>query len=210
MEDRVVHDSHVDPDIIKAVETAGEQRSPAGHVYVKDGIFTSEGGLKLKLKKVSRMVVVEAGMKIDLPSPPKVWIPEQERYEDNTLDPDYEDELRRAQYNKSIASTNIYLSMGTEIIQPLPDGMVMPDSDEWADELSELGVGVPPKSLRRMRYVFWLRCYALNDDDFTELSKATAYYSGHITEQQVQQIEDAFRSQSAGNANSGSGNTTPN
>jgi hypothetical protein len=201
--DRVVHD----PSVINAVETAGEQRSPAGHSYMRDGIFTSERGLRLKLKKVSRMVVVEAGMKIDLPSPPKVWIPEQERFEDNVLDPDYEDSLRRAQYNKSIASTSIYLAMGTEIIKPLPEDMADPDDDSWSDELDEMGVTVPDKSKRRMRYVFWLRCYALNDDDFTELSKATAHYSGHLTEQQVQDIENSFRNQSTGDANTGSSST---
>lgn len=202
--DRVVHD----PSVIAAVESAGEHRSPAGRSYMKDGIFTSERGLRLRLKKVSRMVVVEAGMKIDLPTPPKVWIPEQERFEDNVLDPDYEDELRRAQYNKSIASTSIYLAMGTEIDYPLPDGIVGPDDDSWSDELDEMGVSVPDKTRRRMRYVFWLRCYALTDTDFTELSKVTAHYSGHLTEEQVQAIEDSFRNQSTGNADSGRGNTT--
>lgn len=195
--DRVVHD----PDVANAVESAGEQRSSAGREYMREGIFTSERGLRLKLKKVSRMVVVEAGMKIPLPAPPKVYIPEQERYEDNILDPEYADSLQRAQYNKSIASTSIYLAMGTEIVLPLPNDMVGPQDTSWSDELEEMGVDAPPLTRPRMRYVYWLRCYALSDGDFTELSKATAHFSGHLTEKQVQDIEDSFRGEDTGDAN---------
>lgn len=200
------------PFVIHAVETAGAAVSPDGtnghvtgaHVYVRDGIFSTESGVTLKLRKVPRMVVVEAGMKIKLPRPPQVWDPDQERNEENPLDPDFEEELNQARFHKGIASTNVYLSLGTEIVD-VPAGMEYPGDPNWAEALEDLGITIPPVDKKRSRYVAWLRYYALNDDDFTALTKATALYSGHITEEQVQAVEDSFRSPGTGSTDTPDG-----
>lgn len=188
------------PEVIHAVETADTNVNANGHVYVQGDVFIGTKGVQLRLRKVPRMVVVEAGMKITLPKPPKVYIPEQERYEENALDPDFADELAKANFYKGIASTNVYLSLGTSILS-LPDDIEPPEGDSWEEELVELGLDIPSKVTKRSRYVAWLRYYALGDDDFTELAKATAIFSGHVTEEQVRKVEETFRNSSEGNTN---------
>lgn len=214
MDSHVVHENDIGmasshPFVVHAVETAGENEASNKHAYVRGNLYTSETGVVLELRKVPRMVVVEAGMKLSLPKPPQVYVPDQDRYEENPLDPDYEDELQKAKFYKGIASTNVYLSLGTSI-KSLPEGMDRPENDEWAQALEELGLDIPSKETRRSRYVAWLRYYALNDKDFTELTKASALFSGHITEEQVKQAEDSFRSEGTGDTDTGTAPTSEN
>lgn len=187
------------PDVVEATEYASvvNRGAPPADTW------TSEGGLKLKLYKVISQVVAEAGAKVEIPRPPKSYLKDQERWEENPSDPDYLEALQRAKVRQGIASIQIYLALGTAVIS-LPEGKGAAETEEWATDLEELGVEIPPVSRRNSRYCAWLRFYMLNDADFTSLIRATMLYSGHVSETQVAEVVDSFRGDGSGGDNNGS------
>src|SRR5437016_985353 len=66
------------------------------------GLFYAKNGLVLRLKRVSRLVIVEAGRKIPVPRPPTMYIEEKGREEENPDDPDYILELNAANYERGM------------------------------------------------------------------------------------------------------------
>jgi hypothetical protein len=168
-------------EVVNAVDAAQEQP--------KDR-YASSNGIVFKLKRVSRMLVVDAGRKIALPKVPRVFIEAKGRDEENPNDPDYINALREAQYLRGMTAVGIVLAFGTEVFTK-PESVVAVDEDSWRDDLTELGMEVPDKG--KARYVSWLKYYALNDDDFNALTEAAFRYSGMVSEEDVKKAAEQFR-----------------
>ena len=164
-----------------------------------DETFTSESGLKLKLKKVSRYIALEIGNKIPVPDVP-TWVNEDKgREEENPNDPDYLKAVQKANYDRAMLVTTSTIALGTEITT-LPTDMVGPDDDEWLEVLEALDIQVEVKN-KRLRYCAWLKYIGLpNGTEFDELTMKVLRYSGLVSEEDVQKAQDSFRSSSNGKA----------
>lgn len=145
------------------------------------------------MRKVSRILVVDASRKVVIPKPPRVMLEDKGRVEENPSDPDYQAALADANYNKAMVVVNAYVVMGTSPIE-VPDGIPPVDSDEWLEELAELDASFEkPKSVRS-RYLQWLKYIALDDTQLNELVTNVMRYSGVTLETDVKQAQDGFRS----------------
>jgi hypothetical protein len=148
-------------------------------------------GLKFKLRKMSRMALVEAGRKVRDPKVPVVWIEDKQRDEPNPNDPDYREELQRAAWTRSITIVNTCLVLGTKLLDK-PDYIDAIDSTEWLEQLDFIGLEVPEG--KYARYAAWVRYYALDDDELTDLIVKVQRFNGVVTEQDVQEAAEEFKS----------------
>jgi len=160
--------------------------------------FISNNGITFKLKKVSRFVVLEALKKYKTPKPPVMWVEDKSRNEENPQDPTYLEEVREFDTERGIATINIYLSMGTEVMT-LPIDIEPMDGSDWYSRVVDLGV---PEVLNKYsRYTAWLRFYAMEDDELTKLVTEVMKYSGLTLETDVQTAGESFKSVEARDAN---------
>ena len=150
------------------------------------------GGITFKMRKVSRILVVDAARKITLPKPPKVMIEDKGRVEENPADPDYQAALADANYNKAMVVVNAYVVLGTKPIE-VPVDIEALESTEWVDSLAELDPNFEQPKSARSRYLQWLKYIALDDTQLNELVTNVMRYSGVTLETDVQQSTQGFR-----------------
>ena len=153
--------------------------------------WTSENGVVLKLKKVSRFIIVEMGRKVAMPKVPVIYIEDKGRAEENPNDPDYIAAVTEANYQRSMATITASLTLGTEI-ESLPEGMAGPQDNEWIEIVEALGIEVP-KDNKRLRYAAWLKYIALDGNSFDALILLVLKFSGLTTEADVTQAQEGFR-----------------
>lgn len=163
----------------------------AGTSPSQDGIFTAQNGIQFQLKKVSRLIMVDALQKLEVPKAPTVFLEEKGRTEENPNDPDYIAALDMHRFKRSTLAIEIYFALGTAVIF-LPDGIQDPASIEWADEVKEFTNLEIPDSGRR-RYLSWMKYYALVDEDQGDLLSAVIAFSGGVTNNEVEQAGESFR-----------------
>lgn len=163
--------------------------------------FTSKNGIIFKIKKVPNMLIADANRKIVFPRVPTVFIEDKGREEENPNDPDYMRDLREAQTRQGMMGVNTYISFGTEV-KHIPEGMVDYLSQEWSEDIEEItGLEIPKKG--KGRYCAWVKYYALDDEDMTDLNIQIARFSGSIPERDVTDAEDSFRDNEEGAPDSG-------
>lgn len=158
---------------------------------VDPNVFVASNGLKLRLKPVSRLLVVEAGRKVVRPKPPRMWIEEKQREDENPNDPDYQAELQDAEFRRGMTAIDVCLALGTEI-EYRPPELEEPQSEGWAEDIEAFGALEIPKKPRG-RYLAWLKYYALNDDDLTKAIQAVMRVGGLTTEEDVDKAMEGFR-----------------
>lgn len=157
-------------------------------------VFVAATGVRLKLKRVSQMIVADAKRRLPEPKVPK-WInPEKDREEENPNDPEYIEAVYNYRYDTSMLALRVYLILGTEPIYPLPAGIVGPDSHEWSDAIqgADDGVDIPESGPRR--YFAWLKYYALPDDQVMRVMSQIISLSGRTLEEEVRKAQESFRS----------------
>lgn len=153
-------------------------------------VYMAPNGLKLKLKKVSRFVVVDATKKFKMPSVPVIYDKDKDREIENPNDPDYIAELRSAKFEQGMLAISVYLTLGTEVLE-LPANVSPVDATDWSEDLESLGITIPIKG--RARYVAWLKYYCLTDDEFNALAWQVMKFSGTVREEDVKQAMESFR-----------------
>lgn len=174
-------------DVVQMAEVLDKSKI---EILDKPDEFTARNGLVLKLKKVNRLVVVEAGRKIPMPAVPRFFNEDKGREEENPSHPDYIEAVREANYNRGMMAVSVYLTLGTEI-KSLPKELELPESLEWSQTMEELGIPIPGAS--KPRYVAWLKYYALDDDELTELTNKSMRFSGITLEEDVKEAQESFR-----------------
>lgn len=157
-------------------------------------------GIKFKMKKVSKLLILDASKRILIPKPPKVYIEEKQRTEENPNDPDYVEALAEANYNKAMVVVNAYVALGTKPIE-VPEDIEPLASDSWIEAIKELGVDEPKSE--RARYLYWCKYISLGDEGINELVTAVMRFSGVTLETDVKQAADSFRGNETGNTDSG-------
>lgn len=159
-------------------------------VFKDPTIYASARGVKLKLNKVSRLIIVDIAKKIENPKPPRVFIEDKGREEENPSDPNYLEALQDANFQRGMLTINAYLVLGTSVLD-LPPDMEGPDGTEWDTVLKELGLTIAPSG--RSRYLAWMKYYALNDDELNDVIRAITRLSGVTAEEDVKEVQASFR-----------------
>lgn len=185
--------------MLEALQLSGQTESSSeakivnsiDDAFPDNTIYTTENGIKLKLKKISRLLVVDAAKKVMLPKPPTVFIEDKGRMEENPSDPTYIEELQAAEYQRGMVTIAAYLVLGTSVLE-VPAGIDRPEDTEWSDVLNDIQFEVPTKG--RARYLAWLKYYALNDTELNALIEAITRLSGLTPEKDVVEVKDSFRS----------------
>ncbi len=147
-------------------------------------------GVVLRLRRPSSMLVMEAtkALMADEPRPPRVFIQEKEREEENPNDPDY------------IAAHNIWLAeVGVRSLKALiptgtameskPEDVVGPEDEDFADLMAAMGQEAAPG--RYSRYVQWVMSVACSGADLEILSMRLMRLSG-IREEDVAEMLAGF------------------
>jgi hypothetical protein len=152
-------------------------------------IFVTANGIRLKLKKVARLILVEAQKGYAAPKPPMMFNEDKGRQEENPLDPDFLAAVNQHNFDMGMLGINVFLTFGTEVLS-LPDGIYGPDDNEWTDSLDEFNIIISSK--KRQRYVQWLKYYALDDVELNELSRRIMRVSGMTPEEDVAVAAESF------------------
>lgn len=182
------------PEVVAVVESATIPL-PNPNEYV------SSKGIKFKIKKIPKLALVDAGKRLKDPKVPMFYNEDKERNEPNPNDPNYIDELRDVNYQRGIAITSVGIVLGTELIKPLPEDVEAPEDTDWSDALNELGIEIPEKG--RMRYLAWVKYYALDDEEFTILFRTVAGGAGMVFAEEVAEATVAFPGNEARNTDTG-------
>lgn len=156
-------------------------------------------GIELRLKMVPPYVIGDAARRVPVPEVPMAHIESKGIDEPNPNDPAYIEAMIQYQMDTAEAGLNVALVMGTEILS-VPEGMYMPEADEWIAELEEAFQvidGFGDITLRRepeaARKLDWLRYYAIpNEDDVVRLTTILTSTTA-ITEEEVAAAVAAFR-----------------
>lgn len=154
--------------------------------------YTSTNGVVFRLKKVSRLLILDATKKIPPPAVPVVFIEEKGRSEENPSDPTYLEKMQEYNTERSLLTSTLIIGLGTEVDKLPPDLTDFNDA-EWAEDLAEFGITVPIKG--KARYASWVKYHLLtNDEDYAELVKAVLRFSGTTIEEDVSKAAESFRS----------------
>lgn len=155
-------------------------------------------GLTFKLRKMSRMALVEAQERIKEPKVPQVRIEDEDRWEPNPNSPDYRTALQDFLYERSVIIVSTCLALGTALGNVSQD-IEGPDGEVWLEQLAITGLVVPPG--KWARYVAWVRLYALDERELGQLTNAVQRYNGFVKEADVEAASDTFPSEPAGDTN---------
>lgn len=160
--------------------------------------YTTSNGLTFKLRKVSSLLIMEAGRKIKDIDVPVTYIEDKGREEENPNDPKYKAAQAEVDQARTIIVINATLAFGTAVVDALPTGVDHWQTDEWLADVEDLtGVQVPRTG--KGRYVSWLKFYAIPDNqELFDLQLAVARLSGRVPEADVAQAEDSFRDNAQG------------
>lgn len=163
--------------------------------------YTASNGLVLRLKKVPRLLLVDAVNKLKAPKVPRWFNEDKGREEDNPQDPDYIQAVQDHKNEQGMMSITLMLATGTEPID-MPAGVEPAESDDWLDVLNELGMSLDFKN-KRVRYTAWLKYHALPGDEFNDVIQAVLRYSGITLQADVDQAQRSFRSETDGPGHNG-------
>jgi hypothetical protein len=166
-------------------------------------VFVAGTGVRLKMKRVSQMIIADAKRRLPAPRIPKWFNPDKEREEDNPNDPDYIERVANYQYDTAMLALRIYLIMGTEPMEPLPDGISPHTSFDWSDMIlaADPDAEIPETGPRR--YYAWLKYYALPDDQVMQCMNKIIRFSGGTLEEDVARAQQSFRRDSERDTNMG-------
>lgn len=167
---------------------------------VDPSIYVTGQGVTFKLRKVARMAIVEASRRLPLPKPPRIFMEEKGREEENPNDPVYQEALQKVNWDRGVLTVSVYVLLGTKLVNVPPD-LDSPDGVEWLQTLEYLGIPVPDNP--RDRYVAWVKYYALTDEELADMMKAIMRYSGISLEEDVKEAADSFQGDPARSPDNG-------
>jgi hypothetical protein len=151
----------------------------------------------LSLKPVPPLLLQAINNEFNPPKPPKVYIEEKGREEENPNDPTYLAEIERLAAEQELAVNDMLLGVGTAI-KSIPEGYYPPESNEWVKQV-EFASGIAGKELKIptddsiKRYLCWLRFYALETGSDIVFAQSLPMQLAGIREGEVEEVLDSFR-----------------
>lgn len=175
----------------KIQEAVATVDQPQPESVINEVVLSS--GVVLRHKKFSRLILQAILDKFPYPDPPKVRIPEKDRYEINPNDPHYKEQVAKIDEQRSMAIIDAVIVFGTEVSN-MPDKITPIESDDWIEELEIIGVNVL-KENKKSRYLAWIKYVAMVDTE-SDLAKVMTVFSRMVgaSEETVAQAIDNFRS----------------
>lgn len=173
-------------------------------------------GIVLRLKSIPPFLIQAVNQEFKTPSPPKVFIEEKGREEENPNDPNYLKLLDDLASEQQLAYNNLILGTGTEV-DSIPEDYFPPESDEWIEQV-EFAANLVGKKLhiekedRIKRYICWLKFYALETTNDSFLCNNLPLMLWGVREGEIDEVVEYFqrlperRAHSEGETPSGSSN----
>lgn len=154
---------------------------------------TLSSGIVLKLKDVQPAIIRRAMAAIREPEVP-VWMnPDKGREEPNPNDPGYIAAMGEFQEARLGAYYKLLGALGTTV-ESVPEGWFRPEEDGWLEVPRFLGIE-PDLTSSFTRYHEWLELYAcMGHEDRNAITAMTFQRNGGITEPEVAEAFDWFRS----------------
>lgn len=160
--------------------------------------FELSNGIVLKIKSVPPFLVQAVQNEFKPPTPPKVYIDEKGRDEENPNDPEYLRLLVDLDRQQELAINDLFLAWGTEVLS-VPEGYFKPEEDDWMS-LVEFAQNITGKEIhidrndKVKRYLNWLRFYALETGGDIALATSLPMQLAGIREGEVEEVMESFRS----------------
>lgn len=153
-----------------------------------DALITLSTGVVLRGKAAPAMALIKVKAHFLRPKPP-LWKSETlGRMIENPDDPIYKEQLDNHKTESTAAMLNTLILLGTDLVS-VPKGFPKPESDDWLDELYEIGIEIHPEK-KRWRYLNWVMFKAAPKSQDTELiSEVVGRLSG-VSERDVQAAEE--------------------
>lgn len=154
-------------------------------------------GVVLNIKQVPPMILAKVYNTLpEEPKPPKVFVEDLGREEENPNDPNYISAVGDYQMKLTDAITDAVIVFGTSLAST-PAGFPTPyaDYDEWAFPLSIIGIIVPqPRNEKdQLTYSSWVKYVAAATQEDLENLIATVSEISGVSEKAVAQAADQFR-----------------
>ena len=144
-------------------------------------------GVVLKGKQANPLALIKVMAGFPRPKPPVIMIEAMGREMENTDDPDYINRVESWEVEKSNATLNALILLGTELMS-VPKGMPRPEDDAWLDEYKVLGIEIMPHN-KSWRYLNWVTYKAVGGrDDLNKVQEVVGRLSG-VTEADVKTAE---------------------
>lgn len=162
----------------------------------RNGELTLHNGIKLLCKPVPPLLLQAIGKRYTPPPPPKVFIEEKGRDEENPNDPAYLKQLEELEEEQNLAVQSLVLGAGTELIS-VPEGYFRPEDQGWIDkvefttELAGIKLNLDTSSEVK-KYICWLRYYALETASDAALAEALPLQLAGIREGEIQEALEGF------------------
>ena len=152
-------------------------------------LITLKSGVVLRAVKMNSTVIPDTLNQFTRPKPPKVWIAEKGRDEENPNDPRYIDAENAYRIATSMAVNDAVILFGTAFVSK-PDGVEGPEDPDWQEKARLIG------SLKgdgkSARYLAWVKLVAAQDEtDYTAIWNAVARLNG-VAEKDVAQQTARF------------------
>lgn len=88
------------------------------------------------------------------PKPPRIYLDDKGREEENPDDPDYKAQKERVETEASMAMNDAVIMRGTVFVSK-PKSVPGPEDADWLESLGALGIPVPRH--KSARYLYWVK-----------------------------------------------------
>jgi hypothetical protein len=157
-----------------------------------DGLIHLSTGVVLAPRKVSPFVFQEVSSRFKYPKVPVIWMEDKQREEPNPMNPDYLAERDEVDYNRSMATIDGTIALGTKLVS-IPEGFPTPDDNDWLDDLETMGIEIN-RDNSRMRYRTWVKYVAAPTVPDVQTIIAKVLRAIGVSEEEVVSATANFRS----------------
>lgn len=159
--------------------------------------FELSNGIILNIKPVPPLLLQAVNNEFVYPTPPKIFLEDKGREEENPNDPKYLLELEKFEEAHNTAIQDLIFAVGTSV-KSVPSGYFKPEEDGWVAQIEFAGkiAGRPIKIAKAdevQRYICWLRLYALESGSDVALAQSLSMQLTGIREGEVEEVIDSFR-----------------
>lgn len=168
--------------------------------------FITEGGVVLKLHKVSQNLVNKLMTKFPDPVPPMIYMDDREERVPNYADPQYNSDITQNTLAKTLAAQSLWFANGVTIVT-VPAGVLPWEGDEWLEGKEFIKEDLPIRGPGRM--AAWLMFHAIpGDEEQVRLMLKIQMLGGQVTEAMADAAMEAFRGGPERGPNTEAENTT--
>jgi hypothetical protein len=163
----------------------------------KNDLITVSTGVVFRMREPSTWAITEVirQMAAIKPQPPIIHDPDRGRDEPNDADPDYQAALATWGDRELERKYDVVIATGTKV-EYIPEGIPSPDSAEWLDVLTAVGLPQPENMSEIERYIRWVKYVAApSQGDWISLILRITPKAG-TAEREVSAVAATFRDNS--------------